>query len=217
MNSKAKYRIALPKGALFQDAKTLFEKAGQGFEIVDRKLMFLSQSGEVEFLMVRPNDVAVFVEYGAADLGVLGSDVIGEYDPQVLTLGALNFGHCDLVVAVTGDSPFQELSKLPDYCKVGTKFPNLTKQYFNSLGIPVEIIKLYGSIEIAPLTGLSEAIVDLVGTGRTLRENGLVRIETISKHSARLISNRVSWQLNNAWMLEMLQALGLTSKPSISR
>ncbi|MDX1920321.1 MAG: ATP phosphoribosyltransferase, partial [Candidatus Caenarcaniphilales bacterium] len=95
----------------------------------------------------------------------------------------------------------------PDYSRIATKFPKMARQFFRQQGIPVEIIELNGSIEIAPLTGLAEAIVDLVATGTTLRENGLIALETISKHSARLIANRVSWQLNHDWMIELLASL----------
>ena len=116
----------------------------------------------------------------------------------------LGFGNCDLIIASPKESPIRNLSQIPDYCKIATKFVELTRQYFRSQGIPVEIIELYGSIEIAPSTGLSDIIVDLVGTGKTLRENGLIPIETISRHSARLIANRVSWQLNSDWINDQI-------------
>ncbi len=202
--SKTKYRIAIPKGALFAGSKELLAKANITFEDQTRKLILETSNSEIELLLVRPSDVPVYIENGAADLGIVGSDVIGEQEAQVLTLTAFPFGHCELAVAVPAVSPIKKISQIPDYCKVATKFPKLARQFFRKQGVPVEIIELYGSIEIAPLTGLSEAIVDLVASGRTLQENGLIRIETISQHSARLIANRVSWQLDHDWIIELL-------------
>ncbi len=201
---KDKYRIAIPKGSLFQGSKDVLQRANIVFEQPERKLIFSTNQADVEVLLVRPSDVPVYVENGAANLGIVGSDVLGEQEPQVLTLASFAFGYCELVLAVPKDSFIRDASNVPDYCKVATKFPNLTRTFFRQLGVPVEIIELYGSIEIAPLTGLSEAIVDLVATGRTLQENGLVKVETISQHSARLIANRVSWQLNHSWIMELL-------------
>jgi ATP phosphoribosyltransferase len=202
--TKHKKRIAIPKGSLFQGSKDLLKEAGIDFTVQERKLIFPTNVQDVEVLLVRPSDVPVYVENGAASLGIVGSDVLGEQEAQVLTLAAFPFGYCELVIAVPKDVAIKQTSQIPDYCKVATKFPNLTKQYFRHLGLPVEIIELYGSIEIAPLTGLSEAIVDLVATGKTLQENGLIRIETISQHSARLIANRVSWQIDHDWIVELL-------------
>lgn len=204
---RKKYRIAIPKGALFEDSKALFKQANIEFNVQDRKLIFETNNKDCEVLLVKPIDVPVYVENGAADIGIVGSDILNEEEPKVLTLMSFSFGHCDLAVAVPKDSPIKKVSQIPDYSRVATKFPKMARQYFRQLGIPVEIIELNGSIEIAPLTGLSEAIVDLVATGTTLKENGLIALETISKHSARLIANRVSWQLNHSWIIELLTAL----------
>lgn len=204
--SKTKYKIAIPKGALLSGSKELLCKANIIFEDQTRKLILETNNPNIDLLLVRPSDVPVYVENGAADLGIVGSDVLGEQEAQVLTLAAFPFGYCELALAVPVVSSIKKTSHIPDYCKVATKFPNLARQFFRNQGVPVEIIELYGSIEIAPLTGLSEAIVDLVATGRTLQENGLIRIETISQHSARLIANRVSWQLNHIWITELLNS-----------
>jgi len=203
-DKKTKYRIAVPKGALHQGSKDMLQQAGLQFEQLDRRLILLTNNPEVEVLIVRPIDVPVYVENGAADLGIVGSDVLGEAESQVLTLASFPFGHCELMVAVPKDSHIKKISQIPDYSRVATKFPNLSRQFFQQQGVPVEIIELYGSIEIAPLTGLSEAIVDLVATGKTLQENGLVKLETISHHSARLIANRVSWQINHEWIVQVI-------------
>ncbi|MDX1918171.1 MAG: ATP phosphoribosyltransferase [Candidatus Caenarcaniphilales bacterium] len=202
------YRIALPKGALMEGSKKLLQGLGLDYDDQQkRKLIMPTFNGQAEVLIVRPTDVAVYVENGAADLGFVGSDVIEEHSPKVLTLAALPYGRCDLVLATPTISLIKDLASVPDYCKVATKFPNLTRRFFRQHGIPVEIIKLYGSIEIAPLLKLSEAIVDLVGTGRTLRENGLHSIHHISTHTSRLIANRVSWQLNHSWIKKLIDGI----------
>lgn len=211
---KTKFRIAVPKGALLEGSKNLLEKANLQFEFIDRKLILPTNNPEVEILIVRPTDVPVYVENGAADLGIVGSDILGEKEPSVLTLAAFAFGHCELMVAVPKDSGIEKISQITDYSRIATKFPKLARQFFRQHGIPVEIIELYGSIEIAPLTGLSEAVVDLVATGRTLQENGLIKIETISQHSARLIANRVSWQVNHAWIVDIITSFGGNKKAS---
>ena len=210
MNSlhlKKKYRIALPKGALIEGSKIVLAKAGIEFEMPDKKLILQTTDPDVEILLVRQHDVPIYVENGAADLGIVGSDMLQEKLPDVLILADLGFGQCDLVVASPKDSEIKTVADIADYSRIATKFPHLTRQFFRGIGSPVEIIELYGSIEIAPITGLSEAIVDLVATGKTLRENGLIPLEKISSHSARLIANRVSWQINHEWTVEILNKL----------
>jgi ATP phosphoribosyltransferase len=206
-NSKKKIRVAIPKGALFDHSKDLLSKAGIEFNLVDRKLIFESLNSQAEILLVKPVDVPVYVENGAADLGIVGSDVLAEAESKVLTLMSLGYGHCDLAVAAPKEGPIKTISQIQDYSRVATKFPKMARQFFRQQGIAVELIGLNGSIEIAPLTGLADVIVDLVATGATLRENGLVVLDTISKHSARLIANRVSWQINHAWMISLLESI----------
>lgn len=168
-----KYRIAIPKGSLLKDSKEFLKKKNIEFEHVERKLLFETTNSQVEILIVRPTDVAVYVEKGAVDIGIVGSDILDEYEPNIINLSDLNFGKCTLAVATPNGSNINYLTDIPDYSRVATKFGNITKKFFKSQGIPVDIISLYGSIEIAPSTGLSDIIVDLVGTGKTLRENGL--------------------------------------------
>jgi len=200
------YRIALPKGALFEASRELLSKIGIYFELKNRKLILSTNLEEIKVLIVRTHDVALYVEQGGADLGIVGSDVLLEKEPEVITLKNLNFGFCKLVLAAnkTKEKFFKKLDSIPDYTRVATKFPNLTKKFFDQLGVAIEIIELYGSVELAPLTDLSDLIVDLVGTGKTLRENGLFKIQNISEHSAHLIANKESWQLNHEWFKKIL-------------
>ena len=194
------YKIAIPKGSLLKNSLKFLEKNNIKFEMTERKLLFETSRKGVEVLIVRPTDVVVYVEKGAVDLGIVGSDIIDEYEPSIINLTNLNYGHCNFVVAVPNESPIQSIEDIPDYARVATKFTNMTKKFFRAHGISVDVISLYGSIEIAPLTGLSDLIVDLVGTGKTLRENGLRPICTISEHTAHLIANRVSWQLHHEFI-----------------
>lgn len=186
--------IALPKGRLFRESVTLLEKIHRGAEGLGegRRLVFEDAERQTRFLILRPVDIPTYVEYGAADVGIVGKDVIDEGDRDVYEPLDLKFGRCRLVVAQTGSVPQQRSLTDWSYIRVATKFPRITERYYNSKGIPVEIIRLSGSIELAPLVGLCERIVDLVETGRTLTENGLVESEEIMRITARLIVNRAS-------------------------
>jgi ATP phosphoribosyltransferase len=140
--------------------------------------------------------VPVYVEYGQAQLGIVGYDVLREKKPKVAHLVDLRFGSCRLSVAVKESSPYRSALELPPHGRVASKFVNCACEYFQSLDLPVEIVPLYGSVELGPITGMSEAIVDLVSTGRTLRENGLIEIETLFESTARLITHPLSYRLN---------------------
>ena len=153
-------------------------------------------------LIVRPSDVPVYVEYGAADLGVVGKDVLLEQSPDVYEPVDLGLGLCKLVVAKpNGQTPVQRLSSK---LRVATKYPTITERFFNQQGMPVELIKLYGSIELAPLVGLADRIVDLVETGQTLKANNLVEEEVIAWSSARLIVNRASLKMKHALVTDVI-------------
>jgi ATP phosphoribosyltransferase len=186
--------IALPKGRLFQESVTLLEKIHCSTEGLGegRRLVFEDAEQRTRFLILRPVDIPTYVEYGAADVGIVGKDVIDEGDRDVYEPLDLKFGRCRLVVAqpcgVLGESALTSWS----YIRVATKFPRIAERYYNSKGVPVEIIRLSGSIELAPLVGLCERIVDLVETGRTLAENGLIEVGEIMRVTARLIVNRAS-------------------------
>jgi len=187
--------IALPKGRLFAEAVALFEAIGiRGLEAFrdSRRLIVEDASRQYRFLALRDADVPTYVEHGAADAGVVGKDQLLEHGRDLYEPLDLRFGTCRLVVAqpadLKGDGRPEEWSSL----RVATKYPNVTERHFTQRGVQVEIIKLYGSIELAPLVGLAERIVDLVASGHTLRENGLVEVEEIAESSARLIVNRAA-------------------------
>jgi ATP phosphoribosyltransferase len=186
--------IALPKGRLFQESVTLLEKIHCSTEGLGegRRLVFEDAEQRTRFLILRPVDIPTYVEYGAADVGIVGKDVIDEGDRDVYEPLDLKFGRCRLVVAQPGSAPGEHALTNWSYIRVATKFPRITERYYNSKGVPVEIIRLSGSIELAPLVGLCERIVDLVETGRTLAENGLVEVGEIMRVTARLIVNRAS-------------------------
>ncbi len=192
--------IALPKGALLKDAIELFQKIGLDFsaflDTKNRQLQITDPKNIAKALLVRATDVPVYVEYGQAQLGIVGYDLLLEKTPTVAHLADLKFGYCRMSVAVPAASPYQKPVELPPNGKVASKFVNCAKAYFHQLDLPVEIIPLYGSVELGPITGMSEAIVDLVSTGRTLKENGLVEIDTLFESTARLIAHPLSYRLN---------------------
>ncbi|WP_457568584.1 ATP phosphoribosyltransferase [Desulfurobacterium sp.] len=190
---KDRLTFALPKGRLLDDAVKLLLQVGIDASATleeTRKLIF--ESGEFRFILVKPMDVPTYVYYGAADLGIAGKDVIDEKGLEVYEPLDLKFGFCRLCVAEPVDvaEPY-DIEKL-SFIKVATKFPKITDKYFRSRGVHPEIIELYGSVEIAPLLGLSDRIVDLVQTGSTLKANGLREVDTILVSTARLIVNRAS-------------------------
>ena len=189
--------VALPKGRLLPPSIDLFERIGvtiTEYESKSRRLVFDADDGAYRFMIAKPLDVPTYVEYGIAHVGIVGSDVLMEEDHDVHEPLDLRFGDCKLVLAAPRDRADDNLATHLVH-RVATKYPNLTKRYFASRGIQVETIKLYGSVELAPATGLSEMIVDLVQTGRTLEENGLVPIAEVAKASARLIVNRASHKI----------------------
>jgi len=193
--SRAPLRVALPKGRLYEPAVACFARAGIAVDPVPgRRLLIPSSDPEVEFLVVKPADVAVYVESGAADLGVTGTDVLRESDADVLEPLELGFGACRLMVANPASEPYPELpgGQTP---RVATKYPRLAWQHFAERGRAVEIITVNGSVEVAPLLGLAHWIVDLVDTGNTLRANGLAEREVILQVGAVLVANRASQKL----------------------
>lgn len=189
-----KVTLALPKGRLLAPALDLLRTMGAagGISAESRRLIFTDETLGVRFLILKPADVPTYVEYGAADLGIVGKDILMEREPDVYEPLDLGFGFCRLVVAEP-----EELWKRDDpskwsWVRVATRYPNLTERYFTEQGIQVEMIRLDGSIELAPLVGLADRIVDLVQSGETLKANGLVEVAEIMKSTARLIVNRAS-------------------------
>ena len=189
--------VALPKGRLGEKAYAIFEKAGYACPSIreqNRRLIFESEQNRVRYFWVKPSDVAIYVEKGAADIGIAGKDILLEYRPDVYELCDLHMGVCRMAVAAKRD--FRDN---PDMAlRVATKFPNIAKHYYAEKSREIEIIKLNGSIELAPLLGLSDVIVDIVETGKTLLENDLVPYENVAQISARLISNKASYKFKNS-------------------
>ena len=193
---KKMLNIALPKGRLGEKVYAMFEKAGYECPSIkenNRKLIFENEACGARYFWVKPSDVAIYVERGAADIGVAGKDILLEYEPKVYELLDLKMGNCRMAVA----APNTFRDDLSRTLKVATKFTNIAQSYYTSLGRDIDMIHLNGSIEIAPILGLSDVIVDIVETGTTLKENNLSVIETIVPISARLISNRASYQFKN--------------------
>lgn len=200
--------IALPKGRILEEAQQLLTAAGLPLPPdleQSRRLTVSIPDSAVEIVLAKPMDVPTYVEYGAADIGIVGKDVLLEQHRDVYELMDLRIGACRLSLAGLPEQKGRPLHR------VATKYPLIASQYFRSKGRQVEVILLHGSIELAPLTGLAEGIVDIVSTGRTLRENGLVELEEIMPITSRLIANRVSYRLKHrqieALMANIRQAL----------
>lgn len=188
--------IALPKGRLGEKAYAAFEAAGYECPSIkenNRKLIFENKERAVRYFWVKPSDVAIYVAHGAADIGICGKDILLEYEPDVFELLDMKMGKCRMCVAAKKDFTDDTGRTLT----VATKFPNIAADYYASKGRDIDIIKLNGSIEIAPILGLSDVIVDIVETGTTLRENDLIVYEEIFDISARLIANKVSHKFKN--------------------
>jgi ATP phosphoribosyltransferase len=203
--------IALPKGELLKNSIHLLKSVGLDFsaflESGTRQLQIPDASGNARLLLVRNHDVPVYVEYGQAQLGIVGYDVLREKKPQVAHLVDMQFGHCRMSLAVKESSPYRSPLDLPPNCIVASKYVNCARDYFQSLDLPVEIVPLSGSVELGPITGMSEAIVDIVSTGRTLSENGLVEIDTLYKSSARLIAHPLSYRLSTGGLQNVVEMM----------
>lgn len=196
--------IALPKGRLGEKVYAMFEAAGfecPSIKENNRKLIFENTEKQVRYFWVKPSDVAIYVERGAADIGVAGKDILLEYEPDVYELLDLDLGKCRMAVAAPASFRDNENRTL----KVATKFTHIAANYYNSIGRQIDIIKLNGSIELAPILGLSDVIVDIVETGTTLKENNLEVKQTILPISARLISNKASFQFKGAQIEALLR------------
>lgn len=198
--------VALPKGRLGEKVYDIFDKAGYSCPSIletNRKLIFESEENSIRYFWVKPSDVAIYVERGAADIGVAGKDILLEYEPDVYELLDLNMGKCRMCVA--GPKGFRDNTARA--LRVATKFPNIAKQYYASQSRQIDIIKLNGSIELAPILKMSDVIVDIVETGTTLKENNLAVLEEILPISARLISNKVSYKFKNKEIMELCESV----------
>ena len=201
--------IALAKGRLLEPSLDLLSQAGVRFSedvTTSRKLIFEADDDLHRIVLVKPADVATYVEYGAADAGIVGRDVLMESGADVIQPLALSYGYCRVVVAAPRGVSSLNGSEQPTI-RVATKYPHITMEYFNVRGIPVEIIPLAGSIELAPLVGLADRIVDLVESGNTLKANGLEVLEVIAESSARLIVNRAAYQVKRDAVQNLIREL----------
>jgi ATP phosphoribosyltransferase len=205
--------IAIPKGRILEESVELFGKIGiDCAELLgnSRKLIFENPAQRMRYMIVRATDVPTYVEYGCADLGIVGKDTLLEQDKDVYEPLDLKFGYCRMMVAEPAGLAKDDDPTGWSHIRIATKYPHVAESYFASKGIQVEIIKLYGSIELAPLVGLSERIVDLVSTGETLKQNGLVEMETIAEITTRLIVNRASLKTKQGRITEIIQGLERT-------
>jgi ATP phosphoribosyltransferase len=202
--------IALPKGRLLKETVDLFGRAGiSAVEALkdERKLLFENKKERVRFMTIRAQDVPTYVEYGAADMGVGGKDLLVEQPRDLYEPLDLGIGRCRMVVAEPTTLRLKDNPERWTRIRVATKYPSITLRYFREKGVEVEIIKLYGSIELAPILGLSERIVDLVQTGKTLRRNGLSEVETIMEVASKLITNRASMKTKPERIKEVIEKL----------
>jgi ATP phosphoribosyltransferase len=198
--------VALPKGRLGNSVYDMLKRAGYDcpeMEEDNRKLIFTNEEKKIRYFQVKPSDVTIYVERGAADIGIAGKDIILENSPEVYELLDLEIGKCRMAEAAS--KGWRE--DLGRTLRVATKFPNITRDYFNSESRDIDIIKLHGSIELAPIVGLSDVIVDIVETGTTLKENNLEVINTIVDISARLIANKASFQFKTKEIESIRDAL----------
>lgn len=206
---KDRLTLALPKGRLLEGALRLLRELGvTAVDPESRRLIFVDPARGLRLLLLKPADVPAYVTHGAADLGIVGQDILLEQAPDVYEPLDLGFGFCRLVVAERKDLFERDDPSKWSWVRVATKYPRLTEQYFSSRGIQVETVRLDGSVELAPLVGLAERIVDLVQSGDTLRANGLVEVAEITRSTARLIVNRASMKTEYAAVTRLIGAMG---------
>ncbi len=209
--------IALSKGTLLKPTIKLFEEAMLPTENLDpdsRTMVFNYPGQNIKYIMCRPTDVPTYVEQGAADLGIVGKDVIVEQGKDVYELADLGYGYCRFVVAVPKALENKPLKDF-NYKRAATKFPVVAQRFFHSKGLQVDIIKLHGNIELAPIMGIADVIVDIVSTGRTLRENNLVELEEIMDSTTRLICNRVSYKTKHQRIQPLIEEFAKITKGGI--
>lgn len=205
--------VALSKGRIFEDALPLLRAAG--IEVLDnpdtsRKLILTTNRENVRVLVVRATDVPTYVQYGGADLGITGRDTLLEHGSDGLYQPLdLQIAKCRISVAVRADFDYQTAVRQGSRLKVATKYPVITREFFADKGVHIDLIKLYGSMELAPLTGLADAIVDLVSTGNTLKANQLIEVEHIMDISARLVVNQAALKLKQAPIRSLIDALAV--------
>ncbi len=206
--SKERLTIALPKGSLFAEASARLRAAGIAVPSeVGRRLTVTSDDGSAELLLLRPTDVPAYVEFGAADCGIVGKDTLWESERSVSELSDLQFGTCRLVVAGRRSDGYHEGARFPTFLRVATKFKRSAEAYFADRDLPVEIIALHGSVELAPIVGLADVIVDLVASGGTLKAHDMVEIDQIGRSTARFVVNPVRFRAKYDAIVDLLARL----------
>ena len=200
--------IAVPKGSLYRETAQRLREAGIDIPSdTGRRLTVLTTDGKAELLLLRPTDVPAYVEFGAADCGIVGKDVLWETDRSVSELADLGFGRCRLVVAARRSDRYHEGARYPTFLRVATKFTRSAAAYFSDRDLPCEIIALHGSVELSPLVGLADVIVDLVATGNTLREHDMVVVDEIARSSARFVVNPVRFRAKYEALVDLVGRL----------
>lgn len=206
--SRAPIVIAMPKGALYAPAAACLREAGIDVpEDTGRRLTVTTADGAAQLLLLRPTDVPAYVEFGAADCGIVGKDVLWETDRSVSELADLGFGACKLVVAARREDRYHEGARYPTFLRVATKFKRSAQAYFSERDVPCEIIGLHGSVELAPIVGLSDVIVDLVATGNTLRAHDMVVVDEIAESTARFVVNPVRFRAKYSALRDFTERL----------
>ncbi|MGA3038692.1 MAG: ATP phosphoribosyltransferase [Vulcanimicrobiaceae bacterium] len=200
--------IAVPKGALFDDAAARLRSAGIDVPEDAGRRLTVRVDDATELVFLRPSDVPAYVEFGAADCGIVGKDVLWETDRHVSELADLGFGACRLVVAARRIDRYHDGAPLPTFLRVATKYVRSAEVFFSERDLPVEIIPLHGSVELAPLVGLADLIVDLTQTGNTLREHDLVIVDEIDRSTARFVVNPIRFRAKYAELRKLLERLG---------
>lgn len=200
--------IAVPKGALYEETAQLLRACGIDVPAeTGRRLTLMTPDGKAELLLLRPTDVPAYVEFGAADCGIVGKDVLWETDRSVSEVADLGYGACRLVVAARRSDGYHNGARYPTFLRVATKFKRSAQAYFAERDLPCEIIALHGSVELSPLVGLSDVIVDLVATGNTLREHDMVVVDEIAPSTARLVVNPVRFRAKYAQLRDLIERL----------
>lgn len=207
--------IAMPKGGMFEQAAERLRSSGIDVPSnVGRRLTVATGDGKAELLFLRPTDVPAYVEFGAADCGIVGKDTLWETDRSVSELADLEFGACRLVVAARRIDGYHEGVRYPTFLRVATKFKRSAQTYFSERDLPCEIIGLHGSVELAPLVGLADVIVDLVATGNTLREHDMVVVDEIATSTARFVVNPVRFRAKYDAIVHLLHRLEKAAQPT---
>jgi ATP phosphoribosyltransferase len=201
--------VAVPKGALYDESAAALRACGIDLPADPGRRLTVATSDGTQVLFLRPTDVPAYVEFGAADCGIVGADVLWETTGSVCELADLNFGACRLVVAGRRADRYHEGAQLPTFLRVATKFERVAEAFFAERDVPVQIIKLHGSVELSPLVGLADLIVDLVATGNTLREHDLVVVNEIARSTARFVVNPIRFRAKYAAITALLAKLDI--------